>query len=151
MKRFSNFSHTYRAQARGFSLVEMAIVIAVIGVLAGAAVFAVDVESGAATVVDTEQGTLAAVVKQGAAITGNAPNSAAVVTGAQNYLADQVLTGGSGATAWTCNTGAGTCTITLEGAKTATYAIAANGVVTLTNLTGFNHYAISASDRIEKT
>ncbi len=140
-----------RATSAGLTLPEMALVIAIISILAGSAILYFDLESGAASTIDAEQGALEAVVKQGAAITGSAPNSAAVINGAETYLDGQIMGGSSAATGWSCNSGAATCTLSLAGSKTATYTVSVEGVVTLTNLTGFNGYTIGAQNRIQKS
>lgn len=139
-----------RASARGLTLVEMGLVIAIIGILAGAAMLFMDLESGAAAAVDAELGSLEAVVKQGSSLTGNAPNSAAVITGAETYLESHLESGSRAVQDWSCNGGAATCTLQLTSGQTATYSVNANGVVSLTAITGFTKYQIGALGRIER-
>jgi prepilin-type N-terminal cleavage/methylation domain-containing protein len=127
----------------GFTLIEMGIVLAILGVLVLVGMMAIDWEAGAAGLVDATQGSVEAVVRQGMAHTDGAAQSSAVVTGTQTYIRNYVLNGNPQVSSFNCDTGAATCTITLADGKTAVYAIATDATVGLSSISGFGNYGVT--------
>lgn len=129
---------------RGFTLIEIAIVVAILGVLVLVGLMSIDFESGAAAIVESTQGSVETVIRQGMAHTELAATHATVINGTDTYVTNHVINGNPQVSTFTCNAGATTCTLTLADGKVATYTINADATVDLTTLTGFSDYAASS-------
>jgi prepilin-type N-terminal cleavage/methylation domain-containing protein len=134
----------------GFTLVEMGIVLAILGILVLVGMMSIDWEAGAAGLVDATQGSVEAVVRQGMAHTDSGAKSSAVITGTQTYIRNYVLNGNPQVSSFNCDTGASTCTITLADGKTAVYLIPSDARVTLNSISGFSNYGVT-DGRIQAT